>query len=315
MKRDRINYFLVGLFVLSMSVLLLVGLYKITGTGGDYDHYQVRFANVSGLTEGSHVTYEGFLLGHIESITPEQNAKGTSYQLNLAMQQGWKIPSDSIARIHAPAVLADLTVNIEEGKSQQFLATGTEIRSGFTDDVFTAMSVVAGDLGELTHSTIKPMLQNINQQLTTIGGEFAKNMPALFKDVEKLLADLKQVSEHLNQMLSLQSVGHVDEILKNVDQSSQQFSHLIQALDETKANADRLLQNSNTTLTENKDDVRQSVLALRQSLELISGQLNSILVNVDGTSRNMNEFSRNIRQNPGLLITGSPPKEKGAAHE
>ncbi len=32
----------------------------------------------------------------------------------------------------------------------------------------------------------------------------------------------------------------------------------------------------------------------------------SIVHNLEGTTRNMNEFSRLIRQNPGLLLDGTP---------
>jgi len=34
--------------------------------------------------------------------------------------------------------------------------------------------------------------------------------------------------------------------------------------------------------------------------------------NVEGTARNMYEFSREIRKNPGLLLSGGSPQEKTA---
>jgi phospholipid/cholesterol/gamma-HCH transport system substrate-binding protein len=37
--------------------------------------------------------------------------------------------------------------------------------------------------------------------------------------------------------------------------------------------------------------------------------------NLDGASRNMSEFSRLIRQNPGLLLGGSPREETSPARD
>jgi phospholipid/cholesterol/gamma-HCH transport system substrate-binding protein len=39
------------------------------------------------------------------------------------------------------------------------------------------------------------------------------------------------------------------------------------------------------------------------------------MANLDGASRNMNEFSRLIRQNPGLLLGGSPREETARARD
>ena len=39
--------------------------------------------------------------------------------------------------------------------------------------------------------------------------------------------------------------------------------------------------------------------------------IDTINQNLDGASRNLNEFSRRIRNNPGLLLGGSPREEVG----
>jgi phospholipid/cholesterol/gamma-HCH transport system substrate-binding protein len=49
---------------------------------------------------------------------------------------------------------------------------------------------------------------------------------------------------------------------------------------------------------------------MRFVMETLSRHIDTIAQNMEGTSRNMYEFSRHIRQNPGLLLGGTPPAEK-----
>ena len=63
MKRDNVNYLLVGSFVLLMAGVLLYALYRITGHSAKGDLYVTHFSNVAGIKEGSLVTYEGFEVG------------------------------------------------------------------------------------------------------------------------------------------------------------------------------------------------------------------------------------------------------------
>jgi phospholipid/cholesterol/gamma-HCH transport system substrate-binding protein len=60
---------------------------------------------------------------------------------------------------------------------------------------------------------------------------------------------------------------------------------------------------------DNQTDIRRSVANLRYITESVARDIDSINQNLDGTARNMFEFSRQIRQNPGLLLGGSRPRD------
>jgi phospholipid/cholesterol/gamma-HCH transport system substrate-binding protein len=62
----------------------------------------------------------------------------------------------------------------------------------------------------------------------------------------------------------------------------------------------------------NAKNVDKSTADLEYILRTVSANIDAITNNLEGTTRNMNEFSRLIRQNPGLLISGgSPEADKG----
>ena len=57
------------------------------------------------------------------------------------------------------------------------------------------------------------------------------------------------------------------------------------------------------------------MIALRYTLEELSASAEGILQNLESTSRNMNEFSRQLRRNPGLLLSGKPAAEVGVRRD
>ena len=52
----------------------------------------------------------------------------------------------------------------------------------------------------------------------------------------------------------------------------------------------------------------KSLANLEYILSSVAQNIDSITRNIDGTPRNMSEFSRLIRQNPGLLLNGGAPE-------
>jgi phospholipid/cholesterol/gamma-HCH transport system substrate-binding protein len=59
-------------------------------------------------------------------------------------------------------------------------------------------------------------------------------------------------------------------------------------------------------------DVRKTVAETRYIVESVSRHIDSINQNMEGAARNMYEFTRQIRQNPGLLLGSQAPEDKGA---
>jgi phospholipid/cholesterol/gamma-HCH transport system substrate-binding protein len=63
---------------------------------------------------------------------------------------------------------------------------------------------------------------------------------------------------------------------------------------------------------QNEGKVGASLDDTRYILRSIAQNIDTINHNLAGTTRNMNEFSRLIRQNPSLLLGGAPPEEAKA---
>lgn len=310
MKGNRLNYFAVGLFVIAAIAGLVVAVAVLSGRTGAAEGYYAVYRNVTGVKFGTQVMYEGYPVGQVETVTPMPEAGGMSFRVNFAVRQGWRIPEDSVATIAAPGLLSAITISIQAGKSANALKPGTQIKSQEATNIFAMVSSVAGDLGVLTEQNVKPLLANLNQiaaEILTILDKDGKNLvrnaatmvedinarvPVIAGNVQEFTDRMKKNSEEISGLLSPENRVKLDRTIANLDQATQSLEQLA-AL-------------SRGVVTDNRGDIRYVVETLTRHVEAINQ-------NLEGAARNMLEFTRQIRQNPGLLMGGTPPKDTAPA--
>ena len=333
MKRDRINYVVVGLFVLIMGIGLAVVLVLLMGRTADMDLYHIFFDNVTGIKEGTSVNYEGFQIGKVQDILPEQKSGKTQYLVNVLISQGWQIPQDSLARINASGLLAQVSIDIIEGESEAFLNPGDEIKSTDAINVFEALGNMAQDVDTLTTDSIKPMMEKLFRGTNVLVASLEKSMPHILNELqgvtrklnEEVLVDIQLTSRSLRESAELiknvlrpENQKQIELILddfkvtvENFKEVSNKAKDVSQGIEKTNRKLDELLDESTAVVKENRDDIRRSLTSLRLSLETTARQIDSISSNLERASRNMSEFSREIRRNPGLLFSSPPTQDRG----
>lgn len=315
MRRDSINYMVVGVFVLTLFALLLIILYQITGRTGPTDSYYVTYSNVEGIKYGTPVLFEGFQIGQVDSIEPVREGGGTEFKLTLAVTKGWQIPDDSVAEVVKSGLLSAVAIDIEGGQSQTPLMEGSFIRGKEATDIFTAVNEVAADIKSLSRESVRPLLDNLNKQVDSISGELKglsreSIRPILDKQVRGLLEKLDESAAGLRRLLGAENQNHINVILSNLNLASNDLRLVLGRIDETRVTLDRLLVNVDKLVDSNDDDVRTIVVDMKESLYAVSQHIDAIAHHMEGSSRNMQEFTRQLRENPGLLLRGSPPPDE-----
>ncbi len=309
MKKDHINYFAVGSFMLSMLVLLIASLLYISGQGDATDTYHVSYTNIAGIHDGTTVTYGGYKIGKIDSVEPVRNEKETRYHLTLAIHSGWSIPSDSSAQIVSPGILAEKTIEIHEGKSTSMLSPGDTIKGLPAIDMMAMMNRLSGEFEELANGDIRPLISKLSHYLSDIGDDLNNTIPRITENTRSLLVNLNESAEGLNELINAENRQHLHGLFKNANEMSQSLVNLTQHLNNTGEKVDHLLTQSNQMLDNNSDDIRQAVIDMRKSLEILSQSMNAIVHNMNASARNMNEFTRELRRNPSVIINSKPPAD------
>jgi phospholipid/cholesterol/gamma-HCH transport system substrate-binding protein len=344
MKNNKTNYALVGGFVLLAFGVLIAALYQLGGSQGPTLTYYTELPNVSGIKFGTPVTYAGYPLGQVESISYEQTEIGTRFRIELALRRDWRIPDDSLARVVADGLLSAVTIDIEEGDSRNFLQARGYLQGVPGSDIFTAMNAVAGEFQTLSSNNLRPLLSRLQGSVEILADALEATAPTL-------LSNLSLVSEHMGRQLpgsieqlhalstrlnrqvpnildDLQvasaalsgntprvadavqrGVTQVERILGNLDRASANVGVLVGRMDTAAISVNALIADVDSLMETSSPQIIGALADIRSSLLRVGETVDTVGHHLEGSSRNMHEFSRRIRDNPSVLLTSTAPQQ------
>jgi phospholipid/cholesterol/gamma-HCH transport system substrate-binding protein len=318
-KNVKLNYLIVGLFTIVVVTGLFVTVSLLTGRTGATDNYYASYDNVSGIRFGTRVLYEGYPVGQVEEILPRQVDGKTRFLVEMSVIRGWKIPKDSTAEIAASGLLAAVTMTIREGKSTEILTPGSELASRETNNIMLSVGDLARDIKDLTETEIRPLMTHLNvivrgvseliggDQGAQMGGDVRQLIRLMSEAAPDIVRNVNNFSTKLDALMSERNMKALDSMIDNMGASARNMADVTRQLGETRKSLDALLGEIRGIVVDNKDGINQSVDDLRHTTETIARYIDSINQNLDITARNMSEFSRALRQNPGLLLGGGAP--------
>lgn len=322
MKNSQINYVVVGGFVLVMVVALLASIALLTGRTGATDPYFAVYDNVSGVQFGTKVMYEGYPIGQVDRIEPVRTDEGTSFRVHLEVQEGWPIPVDSVARVAASGLLAAVAIDIKGGSADSYIEPGSKIPSGSSGNMFAAVSEVAAQVGDLSENGLMPLLETLNDTVGALSGSLKDEAPKIIGSLALVAQDLAQktpritenaeiLSADLRKVLADGNAEKLQSTITNVTAFSENLLEMSKSLEASRVKVDELVTGLNQTLQGNQENIDDSIKDLRYTLQAVSRNIDSITYNMDGTTRNLLEFSRQVRENPGVLLRGTGGGEDG----
>lgn len=321
MRDNKINYVIVGAFVIAMLAALLMTVLMLTGRTGAVDTYFVVFNNVAGVNRGTKVQFEGYPIGQVTNIEPFRENHELHFRIWATVEQGWSIPTDSQAQIAASGLLSAVVVDVKAGKAATFLPPGSRIPSSEAGNLFAVMSSVANEVTDLSQNSLRPLLKNLNAQVTLVGDILRDTAPQLMANILAVSADLKdktpaitknveEFSVGLNRILSDGNLKNIDASLSNVQHATESFAKLASDLQATEKRLDAVMVQLNDVVTNSRGDVEGSLQELHHTLTNVSRGVALISSDLQGAARNLNEFTREVRRDPSQLLRSGPVKEE-----
>ena len=191
-------------------------------------------------------------------------------------------------------------IDIQAGESQTLLEPGSEIEGREATAMLSAVNAVADEVLKVIEESVRPML-----------AKFSEGAPGIVDNVDQVTAELNQTVDQINAILSPANVERVGKILENLDSATGEFATLIEGLGETRELVGGLITKLDALLEEDQGDLNVAIRDVRHTLAAISRRIDSITSDLESTTRNMNEFSRQLRENPGVLVRGREANDAG----
>jgi phospholipid/cholesterol/gamma-HCH transport system substrate-binding protein len=306
----------VGLFVIVAAALLVATVFALGGAFSSSPvTYRAYFPFAGGIEPGATVRYAGGpKIGRVEMLRIDPKDP-TRMEITVSVKPGLPIKSDSRVRIMSMSPLGENHVEIMAGSQQAASAPpGTTLPS----DPYVDFNAITSQLNDIAPDA-KKLLATLNQRTTELGETITRVNDMLnAQNRNNLSATLSNARGMLEE-----NRPALKSSLTQVEAASHKMGPLLDDLRKTSAEANQTLDHVDALVTEDRPEIHQAIIELRQNLaqlQKLTGQLNStldtnsenideLLENFRHVSENLREFTEIIKTRPSTLIRSSTPKE------
>ncbi len=320
MRNHTLNYVAVGLLVIAMLAAAIGSALLLTGRAGPADPYYIVLDNVADVKFGTLVRYEGYPMGQVEAVTPIDDGPRMRFRVDISVHKGWRIPDDSIARIGSSSLLSTKTIDIAGGIHESPVPVGGQITGAATSDLFAAAASMAGEIGDLNRDGLRPLIEQVSgmvanmdaiveqdlkhlaSRLAAVAETVERQVPVILGGLEESTIQATEALAAVRRMVSQENIDLVHQTLQNVESASDHFDAVGRELGGTAEELDRLIRRVDGLIAQSEDEAKVALENAGYVLRSIAQSIDTINQDIEGAARNMNEFSRLIRQNPSALL-------------
>ena len=246
-------------------------------------------------------------LGHGSSVANPSEPERELEPIGEARRFAW---ADGRERWHLPetrAADAELLETLGRAGIGGFAASGTD-EQGIWLVRRRAETKLAALLGTHENQPLswRPCVDLVASLAAALAAaEAAEVFPGVLRpQLESLVANLDQTIGQVAEFVAPENAKNVARILENLGAMSEETQRLVVGLDETRENLDVVVGRLDQLLAANDDDIRTAVSDLQQAIEALARRSEAVASNLEDATRNANEFSRQLRANPGVLLRG-----------
>ena len=304
---------LVGLFVLIAGGLFLGTMIVLSGgLGSATVPHRAYFKFAGGVQPGAPVRYGGMMVGKVQRVRVDPG-NSARIEIDILVNRDAPVKTDSVAKISTLGPLTDNYIEISTGSEGASLAPpGSVLLSA---EAFGLPQL--GDAAQAIMPDVQKALQKLNQNLDGLQVTLMRANDLLndhnrssvgnsLNNLEHLVAEVRpKATDSLDNLNGLFTDARpkVSASLSNVQELTTKLGPLLDDLKTTTARANDALAHVDSTLMENRADIRTAVTGLRDTLGKSTGLLNGLNQTLDQNSSNIDDLLDNIRMTTENLRT------------
>ena len=303
---DKVNYTLVGVFVLGLGAALVVAvLWLAAGISNRkvYDPYQaVIRESVAGLSVAAPVKYLGVDVGKVSEIGIDPQ---NSHQvlLKFLIERGTPIKQDTDAVLKSQGLTGIAYVELNGGSvgSPPLLAT---------NEVPVPVIRSKPSLSARLEDVLTTVLANVNRTTANVDAVFDADNRAALKHA---LADIAGLAHTLSEQRTALGAGIVD-AARTAKNTARATDQLEPAIERVVASADALGAMAHS-VGRTSEGAGQAVDAAASGVQQMRTEalpeLERLLVELNALAASMRRLSEQTERNPSSLILGAPRRRPG----
>jgi len=303
---DKVNYTLVGAFVLLLGAALVAGvLWLAAGAHGGkhYGTYQsIMRESVAGLNVDAPVKYLGVDVGKVKEIAIDP-ADSSQVRLRFLIEQGTPIKVNTEAVLKTQGLTGIAYVELSGGTTDS-----PPLRGAHPDDIPTISSKPS--LSTRLESVLSTVLASVDRMTKSLNETFDADTRSALK---RMLADTAALTHTLAAQQAALSSGIAD-AARTARNTARASEHLGLAVDRV-ANAADSVDRMAGKVDAASDRVGHGVEAAAGSVQEIGTEaapaLANLLNEMNQLAVSLQRLSRQTERNPNSLLMGAPPRRPG----
>jgi phospholipid/cholesterol/gamma-HCH transport system substrate-binding protein len=303
---NKVNYALVGAFVLILGAFLIAGILWIASGGINQKKYDTYLAieneSVAGLSINALVKYNGVDVGRVGNISLDP-INLQRVRLELLIVHGTLIKEDTLATLKMQGLTGIAYVELSGGDTNSPLLVASG--SAPYPEIKTIPSL---------STRLENLLSNVVAKLDHLSGSFdGINSPQNIRAFSSALSDIAAVSHTIALRKDTLDAGmkSAARTFANTDQASRKLDSLIVNVEKS-ANAIQLMANDTAGASR---DVGSAAKTLggdaHQFISETTPEVRNLIAELNALSASLRRFSEQTERNPAGFIAGPSPAPEG----
>jgi phospholipid/cholesterol/gamma-HCH transport system substrate-binding protein len=286
------------------------------------EYYTILAESVDGLNPGAPVKLNGVAVGTVTSllVNPENIGEVLVY---FSVQKGTPVKPGMVANLVGglsitglksieltggdnlkPNLVANSQIPAGQSQMKQLTGQAESIALKF-EAVLNNINTLTSDNNQVLIQDILVNLNRVSVNLDTVVQESRGVFSTLPADIKKITRSFEQTSEEIRLVTNdLRKAGIGDKIGKSLEQTQK----VITQLDRTLASLP--LQETTEAFMNAAKSMESTSKRADLTIYRMQDDLNSSIKNLRETMANMNDFSRQIRENPSILLRGEEKEQR-----
>lgn len=304
----KVNYTLVGLFVLLLGAALVAGILWLSAGGSYRQVYDIYLAytseSVSGLNFEAPVKYRGVEVGRVKRISLDQ---GERVRLELEIERGTPIRTNTVAVLRVQGLTGVAYVELDggtrdapllearDGKKYPVIETGpsllTRVDTAATD-VLASLESVSGSINATLDEDNRKSFKKLLADLATLSGALVARKDTIesgLQDAARTAENTARASAELQRL-----IGRMDAGARALEKMSNDVSRL-------GAQTGNLVDNANDGVSRAKNELLP--------------ELEHTLAEARELSDALKRLGNELGNNPNMLLLGRQPPAPGPGEE
>ncbi len=229
----------IGLFTIIIICGSWAGIRFLSGMDifGRSTDYYACYDDVNGISNASSILIQGVKVGSVTGVILDP-AHSDMVTLRLSVKRGYRIPSNSVAKIYSPGLVSSTSIGLFLGDSPTMLEAGDTIASCNEGGM---MDVAAEKL-----MSVADNIATVSGELTTTLGSINTILENSGENIENSISNLNSISSQIADLLTSQRTS---------------FDQTIEGI---------------ATFSESLAGKSESIENIVDNLELVSGELRQI---------------------------------------